>query len=137
MPLLVNRQLWWRSGRSADPPSIADREGLEICSIADLDRHGKIVVRLVDPAIDLLVMKVGGRVYALNSRCPHASAPLDSSGVVVGRTITCATHGRRFDLGSGRCLDRRREQRRPLTTFRAWIEGERVLVALRYQASSA
>jgi nitrite reductase/ring-hydroxylating ferredoxin subunit len=99
--------------------------------VADLDRAGQVVVRLSDPAVDRLVVKAAGKVYALNNRCPHAGVPLDSNGVVAGRTITCAAHGRRFDLRSGRCLGQCGGTRRPLTMLSAWTEGERVMVAVR------
>ena len=125
MPLLA----MWRRRRPQRPAPVPDGEGLDICSEADLDRRGKVVVSLTDPAIEVLVVKAAGCVYALDNCCPHTGAALES-GVVRARTITCAAHGLRFDLGSGRCVSQRRGQTPPLTTMRAWVADGRVLVAV-------
>jgi 3-phenylpropionate/trans-cinnamate dioxygenase ferredoxin subunit len=131
LPRLSARYRRLRFGGSVERTPGCDDRSLDICSVADLDRDGQVVVRLPDPAVDLLVVKAAGQVYALNNRCPHAGVPLDSNGVVAGRTITCAAHGRQFDLRSGRCLGQCGGARRPLTMFSAWTEGDRVKVAVR------
>jgi len=124
--------MWQRrrqSGESAEPNPVPDGEALDVCSAADLDRRGRVVVSLPDPAIDVLIVQTAGRVYALNNICPHTGAALEG-GAVRARTITCAAHGRRFDLGSGRCVGQRRGPTPPLTTMRAWITDGRVLVSV-------
>lgn len=124
----------WRRRRPfepepAEPRPVPDGEGIDICSVADLDRRGRVVASLPGPAIDVLVVKTAGCVYALDNSCPHRGAALDD-GVVRARTITCAAHGLRFDLASGRRLGQRRGQTPPLTTMRVWIADGRVLVAV-------
>jgi nitrite reductase/ring-hydroxylating ferredoxin subunit len=135
LPLLAawRRQRWQRPrrrfGESAEPELVPDGEGLDICSAADLDRRGKVVVSLPDPAIEVLVVKTAVGVYALDNYCPHTGAELES-GSVCAQAITCAAHGLRFDLGSGQCLSQRRGRTPALTTMRAWIANGRVLVAV-------
>jgi nitrite reductase/ring-hydroxylating ferredoxin subunit len=102
---------------------------LDICSAAELDRRGRVVVSLPGTAIDVLVVKTAEGVYALDNYCPHQGAALES-GFVCAQTITCAAHGLRFDLGSGRCVSQRRGRTPPLTTMRAWIADGRVLLAV-------
>jgi nitrite reductase/ring-hydroxylating ferredoxin subunit len=130
-PVLTNRYGRLRSGGLPERAPEYEHRSMDICSVADLDRDGQIVVQLSDPAVDLLVVKTAGEVYALNNRCPHAGVRLDSNGVVTGRTITCGAHGRGFDLRNGRRLGQCGGARHPLTMFTAWIEGERVAVAIR------
>ena len=75
---------------------------VDVCSEDELDRSGRLVIRLSDPPIDVLVIRTRRRVFAVENRCPHLGVSLEG-GNVRGRTITCTTHGRRFDLASGRC----------------------------------
>lgn len=132
LPLLTSRRRQRpqrRFGESAEPEQVPDGQGLDICSVADLDRRGKVVVSLPDPAIEVLVVKTAEGVYALDNFCPHTGAELES-GSVCAQTITCAAHGLRFDLGSGRCVSQRRGRTPSLTTMRAWIADGRVLLAV-------
>jgi len=118
-----------RFGESAEPELVPGGEGLDICSVAELDCWGRVVVSLPDPAMDVLVVKTAAGVYALDNYCPHLGAGLET-GFVCAQTITCAAHGLRFDLGSGRCVSQRRGRTPPLTTMRAWIADGRVLLAV-------
>ena len=129
LPLLA---LWRRQSprrRFGEPELVPGGVELDICSAAELDRRGRVVVSLPDTAIDVLVVKTAEGVYALDNYCPHQGAALES-GFVCAQTITCAAHGLRFDLGSGRCVSQRRGRTPPLTTMRAWIADGRVLLAV-------
>ena len=42
--------------------------------------------------------------WRVQRRCPHLRADLTKFGSVDNGVLTCALHGWRFDLGSGRCL---------------------------------
>jgi len=116
-------------GDSAEPEVVPDGEGLDVCSVAELDRRGRVVVSLPDPALDVLVVKTAKGVYAVDNCCPHLGAALET-GLVRAQTITCAAHSLRFDLGSGRCVSQRRGRTPPLTTMRAWIAEGRVLLTV-------
>jgi nitrite reductase/ring-hydroxylating ferredoxin subunit len=129
----------WRRSRPGGQPDQPDQvEGTDVCSSADLARRGRVVVSLPGLEVEVLVVKTALGVYAVENMCPHTGAPLES-GLVHDATITCAAHGFLFDLGSGRCVGKRRRQTRSLTTLRAWIADGRVLVsaASRPQAQSA
>ena len=76
----------------------------------------------------MLVVKTALGVFAIDNLCPHTGAALEG-GFVRDATITCAAHGFRFDLGSGRCVSQRRRPTPPLTRMRAWIADGRVLVS--------
>jgi nitrite reductase/ring-hydroxylating ferredoxin subunit len=51
----------------------------------------------------IAVFRVEDDVYALENTCPHEGNPL-VEGDVLGRELTCAYHGWRFDLETGSCL---------------------------------
>jgi|SRR5271169_3003844 len=51
----------------------------------------------------MLLVRVGGQLYAATNLCPHAGSPLNL-GKLIGRTIRCPLHGFRFDLETGGCL---------------------------------
>ncbi|MCC6629561.1 MAG: Rieske 2Fe-2S domain-containing protein [Chloroflexi bacterium] len=52
----------------------------------------------------LLLVAAGGRVYAVDNRCPHMGFPLHRGSVADG-ILTCHWHHARFDLASGGTFD--------------------------------
>lgn len=74
---------------------------------------------------DLVVARVGDRVFALHDRCTHEEFPL-SSGELVGGQVTCVLHGARFDLETG--APRALPAVRPVRTYEARVEGEEIQV---------
>jgi nitrite reductase/ring-hydroxylating ferredoxin subunit len=71
-------------------------------SFAELKARGRLVVHGRHPPI--LVVHEGGRVFALDNRCPHMGFPLDRGSVADG-ILTCHWHHARFDLASGCTFD--------------------------------
>src|SRR5947199_2064417 len=50
------------------------------------------------------MFNVGGELRAVSNRCPHANGSL-ADGVVEDGSVTCPSHGSRFDLATGRPLE--------------------------------
>ncbi len=50
---------------------------------------------------EILLANPDGKVYALCDRCSHMNAPL-SMGNLNGKVVTCAMHGARFDVTTGK-----------------------------------
>jgi nitrite reductase/ring-hydroxylating ferredoxin subunit len=50
---------------------------------------------------EILIANSDGKVYALCDRCSHMNAPL-SMGTLNGKVVTCAMHGARFDVTTGK-----------------------------------
>src|SRR4051812_23490124 len=71
-------------------------------SLAELKGKGRLVVHGRHSPI--LVIYDGGRVFALDNRCPHMGFPLDRGSVEDG-ILTCHWHHARFDLASGCTFD--------------------------------
>jgi 3-phenylpropionate/trans-cinnamate dioxygenase ferredoxin subunit len=74
--------------------------------------------------LDILLYRKGERIVALGANCTHAFSSL-REGRVEGGVITCARHGARFDLASGRSISGNCPN---LPTYQVKIAGERVLV---------
>ena len=129
VPLLETWRRRRPGGQPDGPNQDAESEGADVCSVTDLVRSGRLVVSLPGLDVDVLILKTALGVFAVENMCPHTGATLEG-GFVHDRAITCASHGFRFDLGSGRCVGQRRRQTPPLTTIRAWIAGGRVLVSV-------
>src|SRR5688500_10111213 len=71
-------------------------------NLAELKAKGRLVVHgRHSPS---LVIYDGGRVFALDNRCPHMGFPLDRGSVADG-ILTCHWHHARFDLASGCTFD--------------------------------
>jgi nitrite reductase/ring-hydroxylating ferredoxin subunit len=71
-------------------------------SLAELKAKGRLVVHGRHPPI--LLIYDGGRVFALDNRCPHMGFPLDRGSVEDG-ILTCHWHHARFDVASGCTFD--------------------------------
>src|SRR3954466_14276372 len=71
-------------------------------SLAELKAKGRLVVHGRHPPT--LVIYDGGRVFALDNRCPHMGFPLDRGSVEDG-ILTCHWHHARFDVASGGGFD--------------------------------
>lgn len=72
------------------------------CSLAELKAKGRFVLHGRHSPI--LVVHDGGRVFALDNRCPHMGFPLERGSVEDG-ILTCHWHHARFDLASGCTFD--------------------------------
>src|SRR5829696_1053849 len=72
------------------------------CSLTELQAKGRLVLHGRHSPI--LVVYDGGRVFALDNRCPHMGFPLDRGSVDDG-ILTCHWHHARFDLASGCTFD--------------------------------
>ena len=49
----------------------------------------------------MLVLNVGGRFHAVENRCPHAGASLQTAGSIRGDQLVCDWHDMCFDLATG------------------------------------
>ncbi len=52
---------------------------------------------------EILLASVGGKIYAIEDRCGHMSAPL-SMGRLEGKIVQCPLHFARFDVTTGKCV---------------------------------
>src|SRR3954471_25057761 len=71
-------------------------------NLEELKAKGRLVVR--GRHTPILLVRNGGRVFALDNRCPHMGFPLDRGSVQDG-ILTCHWHHARFDLASGCTFD--------------------------------
>ncbi len=84
---------------------------------------GHLVPVLVD-GIEMVVYRMGARVFAVQRRCLHQGADL-ADGMILRGAIVCAQHGWRFDAETG---VHEMSSENCLVTYRAWVEGEHVMV---------
>ncbi|MCS6849175.1 MAG: Rieske (2Fe-2S) protein [Anaerolineae bacterium] len=82
------------------------------CLTATVDGH---IIALFD---------YGGKVYAVDNRCPHMGFPLDRGSVKDG-ILTCHWHHARFDLASGGAFDLWADDVR---TFPVEVRGDEIWV---------
>lgn len=98
----------------------------DVADADDLPDGGRLCVT-VDQK-QLVVLRVGGEVYAIANTCPHAGRPLEE-GEVRGLTITCPYHGYAYNLRSGANLDYP-DVEPPVPTYPVRIEGGKVQVGV-------
>lgn len=52
---------------------------------------------------DILVANAGGKIYAIDNKCPHMGGNL-SKGKLEGAIVTCPLHGTQIDVSSGKIV---------------------------------
>jgi len=85
---------------------------LHFVDVSDLAPGGLRALELA--GFDVVVCHAAGAFYALENRCPHASAPLHA-GRLEGCVLECPLHGGRLDVRDG--SPRAQPIRRPATTY--------------------
>jgi nitrite reductase/ring-hydroxylating ferredoxin subunit len=66
-----------------------------------LGKMKHVEVEANDNNKEILLANSEGKIYALCDRCSHMNAPL-SMGTLSGKIVTCAMHGARFDVTTGK-----------------------------------
>lgn len=75
-----------------------EKKFMKASAVDDFDESGKKKVTL--DGRDILLARVDGEYYAVDSRCPHLGADL-SAGNLEGAIIDCPRHHSRFDIRTG------------------------------------
>jgi nitrite reductase/ring-hydroxylating ferredoxin subunit len=107
-----------------------------VASLAELPSGGRRIVEY--DGCRVLLLNVGGDLFAFESLCPHQEFPLDDCDVYEGR-IECPYHGYSYWLETGENdypasvfpadLPYLRAQLRPLTRFRVRIDSGEIRIA--------
>lgn len=103
--------------------------GAPLARLSELAENTPRVVRTQGK--EIVLVRIGNQLRALNGVCPHKSGPL-GSGEVRNGTITCPWHRFRFRLDDG-CSATNPSLRAP--TYEVSIQGDDVYVALPSGAS--
>jgi nitrite reductase/ring-hydroxylating ferredoxin subunit len=76
----------------------------------------------------VVLVNLGGTLYAVSNLCPHVSLPL-AGGFVVDDTLVCPFHGSTFELATGECIQGPAAGD-ALDTYEVRVEGNDVLIAV-------
>jgi 3-phenylpropionate/trans-cinnamate dioxygenase ferredoxin subunit len=106
----MNGLLGWlrRRGSSAEPPAAAvttpaadpgPAAFVPVARIEELPPGGRKLVQVGGHAV--LVLNIGGALYAVPNACPHRNWPLSEATERAG-VLKCVRHGWEFDVASGR-----------------------------------
>ncbi|GBD22207.1 Fe/S biogenesis protein NfuA [bacterium HR28] len=95
--------------RVSVPVQDAGRPGLEWETVASLETVPEVgILRIDTRGLSVLLVRRGDDIYAYRNACPGTPLPLSMGHDISWEEgiITCPWHGCRFDLHSGRRLDR-------------------------------
>ena len=114
------------------------REWHDIASLEQLERDGRVIVRVGEREIGVLIDPSDGRPKAVRNRCPHVGSPLCRGTLRTrergtpgryelesGKVLRCPHHGWEFDLETGLCLD---DPAMRVAVYDVRVEDGRVLV---------
>ena len=74
---------------------------IEAAKVSEIEPGGMLGVRL--NGVQLAICNYGGKFYAVERQCGHASAYLDR-GALTGYILTCPLHCAQFDITTGEAL---------------------------------
>lgn len=74
----------------------------KIAELASLTEGKPFCVKT--PSLNILLIRRGAAVHAIENRCPHLGLPM-ARGKVAGEEIVCPFHGSRFDIRTGENTD--------------------------------
>lgn len=113
---------------------------VEVAKASELEERTMRAVEVQGTKV--LLVRSGGRYYAINNRCPHLGGNL-SQGHLKGTVVTCPVHGSQFDItdghvirwleGSGllQAIGKVLKRPRPVATYNVKIVDDKILVEMR------
>jgi nitrite reductase/ring-hydroxylating ferredoxin subunit len=72
--------------------------------MAEADLAEETPARVVADGVAILLVKRGGRIFAITETCPHLGGPL-SEGKLVGDAIQCPWHNSELALDDGHVVN--------------------------------
>ncbi|WP_371827095.1 Rieske 2Fe-2S domain-containing protein [Deinococcus sp. QL22] len=84
---------------SSSSPSATPPERVHVDATANLPEGSQTEVMV--GGVHVVVVRYEGEYYALRNNCTHKDFPLLGGDVSMGR-ITCAKHGAKFELATGK-----------------------------------
>src|SRR5262245_44769074 len=109
-----------RMAGSAERPSLDLAAGV---ALTDLRRDGTLLGRVGDD--DVLLVRVGDRLFAVGASCTHYHGNL-ADGLIVDTTVRCPLHHACFSLETGEAL--RAPALDPIACWRVERQGDTVYV---------
>lgn len=106
------------------PPSVSDRDWLDVCAADDLVPGSLVRVPLPGGSA-AVVARVQDEFFAVGAECTHRQLPLDD-GRIVGEDLVCPWHRGRFSLRTGKA--RALPAGAPLPVYRVRLEAGRVQI---------
>ncbi|MEM3641577.1 MAG: Rieske 2Fe-2S domain-containing protein, partial [Candidatus Bathyarchaeia archaeon] len=79
------------------------RKYIKIAQVEEVPKNGMKSVKVGD--LEVLLVNVDGHFYAFDNRCPHMGYPL-FFGKLEGQILTCGFHYAKFDVKSGKPLNK-------------------------------
>ncbi|MCX8171063.1 MAG: Rieske 2Fe-2S domain-containing protein [Candidatus Bathyarchaeota archaeon] len=76
---------------------------IEIAHIGELPKNGMKLIKV--GGFEILIVNADGVFYAFDNRCPHMGYPL-FFGRLEGHMLTCGFHYAKFDVKSGKPLNK-------------------------------
>ena len=113
-------------------PDLADSQWYQVCGYSDLTEGRGRAIEIDGRMIAFFLLE--GSVYAIDSRCTHAGAPL-AFGWLVGDDVICPLHRWKFNVKTGQC---RTDKTRPIGTYPTKIDDlDQVWVKLTNQTGQS
>ncbi|MCS7114770.1 MAG: Rieske 2Fe-2S domain-containing protein [Nitrososphaerota archaeon] len=96
---------------------------VRIAKAKDVPKNGMRLVKVDN--LEVLLLNVDGDFYAFDNRCPHMGYPL-FFGKLEGQVLTCGFHYAKFDVKSGKPLNKVTEK--PLRKIGIKKSGSAIIV---------
>lgn len=97
-------------------------EFIKVARLSEVARNRRLLLSLEGE--DILLLNVGGRIYAINNVCPHQHFSALHEGSLEEREITCPVHGSTFDIQTGKSIG----DGGMLTCYAVKLEGDAIYI---------
>jgi nitrite reductase/ring-hydroxylating ferredoxin subunit len=99
---------------------------VNVAKLSELE-EGKGKKVTINEELEVAIFKVGGKVYAIQEKCPHQGGPL-SEGDLEGLVVMCPWHGMTYNLSTGKAAPQAWDQALSVKTFNVVVEGDDVKI---------
>ncbi len=95
---------------------------IRIAKRSDVPRNRRLLVSI--EGLDILLLNVDDRIYAIDNVCPHQHFSALHQGLLKELELTCPIHGSTFNVGSGESV----EDRGTLRRYSVILDGDEIYV---------
>lgn len=99
-------------------------EFINVAKLSDVPRNNRLLLSI--EGVDVLLLNVDGRIYAICNVCPHQHFSALHQGLLKELELTCPMHGSTFNIQTGESVG----DGGLLTCYGVKLDGDEIYIEL-------